>query len=309
MTDPAGSQPVEFVGGAGDTPRPKVWPYFVLGGVLVALVTAAIVLWGPIKAAGRGVGETVSPYSITITGGWATSDKITGVPNHLILTITNGDIRTVPGLTVQVRSVSGQWFLLSATPHAVMDGNDAFFPDTIQNGKSETINLKLLPPLKAGVDDVHLAFLAGRSGSAIERVVAPAQVRELEPTDVNVTLTTLYDKSIPINTPAIWYIGLENTGLVATKTVKVTFVDLPDTVKIDAQSRPAVSSDNGKTLTFDDALAPGDKDVIGIQVTPSAAGTLQVTALVYIDNARDPVLLASGASPVRFIVKVTPAGG
>src|SRR5438128_1597312 len=82
------------------------------------------------EAAASVVGETVSPYSMTITGGWAASDKITGVPNHLILTITSGDIRTVPGLTVQVRSVSGQWFLLSATPHAVMDGNDAFFPDT-----------------------------------------------------------------------------------------------------------------------------------------------------------------------------------
>jgi hypothetical protein len=255
------------------------------------------------------VGETVSPYSITVTGGWATSDKITGVPNHLILTVTNGDIRTLPGLTVQVRSVSGQWFLLSATPHAVLDGNDAYFPDAIENGKSETINLKLLPPLKAGVDDVHLAFLAGHGGSPIERVLAPAQVRDLEATDVNVTITTLYDRSIPINTPAIWYIGLENTGLVPTKTVKVTFVDLPDSVKIDAQSRPAVSSDSGKTLTFDDALAPGDKDVIGIQVTPRAAGNVQVTALVYIDNARDPVLLASGASPVRFNVKVTPPGG
>lgn len=308
MTDPAANEPVQFVGGAPDGPRPKVWPYVALGSVLVALVVGAVVLWGPIKAAGRGVGETVSPYSVTITGGWSASEKINGVPNHLNLRVTDDDIRTVPGLTVQVRSSAGQWVLLSATPHAQIDGNDVYFPDTIQNGKSETINLKLVA-LKSGSNDVHLTFLAGRTGHLIERLVAPAEVRDLEPTDVNVTLTTAYNQSISINTPAIWAIGLENTGLVATKTVKVTFLDLPDSVKIDAESKTATVSDNGKTFTFKEALEPGDKDAIGIQITPQAAGTMHVTAYVYIDNANDPVLLTSGASPVRFNVVVTPAGG
>ena len=309
MTDPASSEPVEFVGGAPDAPRPKVWPYVAAGSALVALVLAGVILWGPIKAAGRGVGETVSPYSVTITGGWSATEKIAGVPIHLNLTVTNADIRTVPGLTVQVRSGAGEWTLLGATPHAQIDGSDVFFPDTIQNGKSETLNLKLLP-LKAGSNDVQLNFLAGRSGHSMVLVSAPAQVRDLEPTDINVTLTTNYDRVIPINTPAIWVIGLENTGLVPTKSIKIRFVDLPDSVKIDSSTPSAVFSDNGKTLTFADAaLEPGDKAAVGIQITPHAAGTLQMTALVYIDNARDPILLPSGASPVRFNVDVSPAGG
>ncbi len=309
MSDPAAGEPVEFVGGAPDAPRPKVWPYVALGSVLVALVVAAVILWGPIKAAGRGVGETVSPYSLAISGGWSASEKITGVPIHLVLTVNNGDIRTVPGLTVQVRSVAAQWSLLSASPHAQVQGSDVFFADTIASGKSETINLKLIP-LKAGKADVQLTFLAGRDGHSIEQVLAPAEVRDLEPSDVVVSLTTSYDRVISINSPVIWVIGLENTGLVPTKSVKVRFIDLPDTVKIDSSTPTAAVTDSGKTLTFTDApLEPGDKAAIGIQVTSHAAGTIHVTALVYIDNARDPVLLSSGASPVRFNVDVSPAAG
>ncbi|HEX3630287.1 MAG TPA: hypothetical protein VHW91_07445, partial [Candidatus Dormibacteraeota bacterium] len=107
--------PITYVGGLGDVPRHRAWPFLLLGIIPLLAALGAVLLWNPLRSLGRTAGDTIAPYDLVLeSGGWSSDQKIATVPINLTLTVSNADQRTVDGITWRFTKLDKAWEIVGA---------------------------------------------------------------------------------------------------------------------------------------------------------------------------------------------------
>ena len=315
--DPPG-EPVRYVGGLTDAPRPPAWPYAVLAGILVLLLAGGVLLWNPIRSLGRNAGETIAPYSLALTTArWSSTQKIAGVPVTLNLAIDNADQRTVKGLTLGFAQLDPAWQLVSASSarsDGEINGTSIFFADVIQPGGSATLSVTLLPTRAIDSEiDITLtpgpsrtaARVALASGTVLTTLPLAAKVREPTAADADARLTAIYDPQVPKETVAVWQIHVANSGPITIDGIRLRFPDTQSAFGFRILPTQATVLPDGRTVQFQTTLPPGGQTILVIGVLPHQTGHFQIPIEVFLGDATQSIAAANGGPPLSIDLTVT----
>lgn len=309
---------VQYVGGLTDAPRPPAWPYLALAGLVVLLITAGILLWGPIRSVGRSAGETIAPFSLELTAArWSSDQKIAGVPVSFSLTVGNADQRTINGLTLHFTRIDPAWKVVgasSARSGGEIDGASIFFADVVQPGDSATVSVTLLPTRAMDSEiDITLTPAPGRtparvtipSGRILTTLPLGTRVRDPTEADADARLTAIYDPQVPRDAVAVWQIHVANSGPVTIEGIRLRFPDTqPEfTFKILAAQGTVLS--DGRTVQFQTTLPPGGQTILLVGVLPKQAGHFQIPLEVFLGTATQSISAANGGPPLSIDLTVT----
>lgn len=311
-------EPVRYVGGLTDAPRPPAWPYVVLATTLVVLVAAGVLLWNPIRSIGRKAGETIAPYSLALTAArWSSDQKIAGVPVTFSLTVDNTDQRTINGLTLNFTKLDPAWKLVSASSArsgGEINGTSVFFADVVQPGGSATVSVTLLPT--RGMDseiDVTLtpapgttpARVALGSGQVLTTLALGAKVREATAADADARLTAIYDPQVPKGAVAVWQIHVANSGPIAIDGIRLRFPDTQSAFAFRILPTQATVLSDGRTVQFQTTLPPGGQTILLVGVLPNQTGHFQIPLEVFLGEATESISAANGGPPLSIDLTVT----
>lgn len=311
-------EPVRYVGGLTDAPRPPAWPYLALAGILVLLLAGGVVLWNPIRSLGRSAGQTIAPYSLTLTAAkWSSEQKISGVPVSLTLTVENADKRTINGLTLTFIQLDPGWNLVRASSErsgGEIQGTSIFFADVIPPGASTTVSVTLLPTaaMDTAVDftltpgqsktPARIGLVDGRAASAL---ALGAKVREPTEADANARLTAFYNPQVPMGELAQWNIHVANVGPIDIDRIRLRFPanagSLFDFRYLTSQA--TVLSD-GLTLNYPTSLPPGGQTILVVGVIPKTSGHFTIPIQVYLGASTVPLSAADGGPPLSIDLTV-----
>ena len=311
-------EPVRYVGGLTDAPRPAAWPYIILSGALVVLVAGGVLLWNPILSLGRRAGQTIAPYSLALTAArWSSDQKIVGVPVSISLTVDNADQRTINGLTLRFTQIDPAWQVVdasSASSAGELNGTSIFFGDVIQPGGSATLSVTLLPT-RAMDSEIDLTLTPARSttparvtvgsGAVLTTLPLGAKVRLPTVADSDARLTAIYDPQIPIGQTARWNIHVANTGPIQITGIRLrlpanaqTYFDF-SYLPTQAQVLP-----DGLTLEFATTLPPGGQTILIVQVVPKQSGHFTIPIQVYLGASTISLSAANGGPPLSIDLTV-----
>ena len=307
---------ITYVGGLGETPRGRMWPFVVLGLAPVVLAILGIVLWNPIRSLGRNAGATVAPYSILLTtASWSDTQKITGVPVTFTIGLVNLDQRNINGLTLQFTKLDRNWEIVGATSpesKAQINGSSIFFSDVVKPGSSTTLAVEFLPD-KAMDTEIDFTLTPGnsstpanlqlRDGSVATTFGLPVKVRDPVESDADARLTALYDTHIPKGELAVWQIHVANTGPIAINGIRLKFTDVPNGFQLRPDPDGTILPD-GQTVQFDAALPPGGQTILNMELTPQVSGHYQIPILVYLGKSTEPLSAADGGPPLSIDLTV-----
>jgi len=311
-------EPVRYVGGLTDAPRPPAWPYIVLAGTLVLLIAGGVLLWNPIRSIGRNAGETIAPYSLALTtASWSSTQKIVGVPLTLSLTVDNTDQRTINGLTLQFTQLDPAWTLVSASSArsgGEITGTSIFFADVVQPGESAAISVTLLPTRAMDSEiDVTLTPGPGRtparvavaSGRVLTTLPLGAKVREPTAADADARLTAIYDPQVQVGTVAVWQINVANSGPIAIDTIRLRFPNTQSAFGFRILPTQATVLPDGRTVQFQTTLPPGGQTILVIGVLAHQTGHFQIPIEVFLGDATQSIAAANGGPPLSIDLTVT----
>jgi hypothetical protein len=311
-------EPVRYVGGLTDAPRPPAWPYVVLAGALVVLIVGGVLLSNPIRSIGRRAGETIAPYSLALTSArWLSDQKIAGVPVSFTLTVDNTDQRTVNGLTLNFTQIDRAWKLVSATSgrsDGEINGTSIFFADVIPPGGSATVSVALLPG-SAMDSEIDFTLTPGPSttparvevaSSVVTTLALSARVREPTETDADARLTAIYDPQVAKDEVAFWRIHVANTGPIAIKGIRLRLpAAAPEAFEFSYLPSQAKVLADGQTLAFPTTLPPGGQTILLVGVTPHETGHFQIPIEVFLGQATQSISAANGGPPLSLDLTVT----
>ena len=311
------AEPVTYVGGLGEPPRRHVWPYFLLGIVPVVLAVSAVLLWNPIRSLGRSAGNTIAPYSLALdAGGWSSDQKIATVPITLSLTISNGDRRTVDGITLRFTKMDSAWEIVgasSANTAGTVKGNAVFFPTVIAPHDSATLAVTLRPS-KAMNSEIDLTLTPGSAttpakiqlsdGTVTTTLSASGKVRDPIESDADARLTAFYDPQPSAGGLTIWQINVANTGPITINGIKLRFTQVPPGLELGVGTNATVLPD-GQTVEFATSLAPGGQTVLQVGVTPHLPGHFLIPVLVYLGNSTQSLSSPNGGAPLSIDLTVS----
>ncbi len=312
-------EPVRYVGGLTDAPRPPAWPYVVMAGTLVLLLAGGVLLWNPIRSLGKRAGQSIAPYSLALTTAtWSSTQKISGVPLSLSLAVDNTDQRTVNGLTLNFTQLDRAWKLVDASSGrsgGEINGTSIFFADVVPPGDSATMSVTLLPT-SAMDSEIDFTLTPGpsmtparitlSSGRVLTTLPLGAKVREPTEADADARLTTIYDPQIPKGQLALWQIHIANSGPITINGIRLRFPTgaqssfafsyLPSQARVLA---------DGYTLYFATALPPGGQTILEVGVTPKQSGHFQIPIEVFLGEATTSISAANGGPPLSIDLTVT----
>lgn len=311
-------EPVRYVGGLTDAPGPPAWPYVVLAVTLVLLIAAGALLWNPIRSLGRRTGETIAPYSLALTAArWSASQKISGVPVTLTLSVDNTDQRTVNGLTLTFTQIDRAWVLVSASSErsgGEPNGRSIFFADVIPPGGSATLSITLLPTKAMDSEiDVTLtpspsrtpARVAVASGSVVTTLPLGAKVREPTVADANARLTAIFNPQAPVGQLTQWSVHVANVGPIEIDRIRLRFPSnagsFLDLTYVPPQAK--LLSD-GLTLEYPTTLPPGGQTILVFGVVPKQSGHITFPIEVYLGESTLPLSAADGGPPLTIDIRV-----
>jgi len=311
-------EPVRYVGGLNDVPRPPAWPYLALAGILVLLLAGGVVLWNPIRSLGRSAGETIAPYSLALTSArWSSEQKITGVPVRLTLTVENADQRTVNGLTLTFIQLDPGWNLVRATSErsgGEIQGTSIFFADVIPPGGSATASITLVPT-RAMDTEVDITLTPGQSksparvglanGTAAAAIAFAAKVREPTVADADARLTAIFNPEAPLGQLAQWNVHVANVGPIDIDRIRLRFPSNAGSY-LDLTYLPPQAKllSDGLTLEYPTTLPPGGQTILVIGVVPKQSGHFTFPILVYLGESTLPLSAADGGPPLTIDLRV-----
>jgi hypothetical protein len=310
-------EPVRYVGGLTDAPRPPTWPYAALAGILVLLLAGGVVLWNPIRSLGRRAGETIAPYSLALTAaGWSATQKISGVPLSLTLTVDNIDKRTVNGLTLNFTQLDPAWQLMGASSGrsgGEITGASIFFADVVPPGDSVTMSVTFLPT-KATDSEIDFTLTPGPSMTAA-RVALPsgrvlttlplgAKVRDPTAADADARLTAIYDPQVQKDALAVWQIHVANTGPVAIDGIRLRFPNTQSAFQFRISPTQATVLPDGRTVQFQTTLPPGGQTILLVGVIPKQTGHFSLPIEVFLGEATESISAANGGPPLSIDLTV-----
>jgi hypothetical protein len=312
-------EPVRYVGGLPDAPRPPAWPYLAMAVALMVLLVGGVLLWKPIQSIGGNAGHAIAPYSLAVTNfSWSSNEKISNVPNTFNLTVDNLDQRTVSGLTMQFTLLDRAWKILSASSansSSEINGHAIFFSDVVPQGGSMTMSVTLVASraMDSEIDftltPAHAstpARVALASGSVASALSIGARVRAPTEADASARLTAIYDPQVPNGQLAFWRIHVANNGPVTINGIRLQFpvAALSDFGFSYLPSQARVLAD-GLTLDFPTTLPPGGQTILVVGVTPHQSGHFQIPILVFLGRATQPMSAANGGPPlsIDFVVE------
>jgi hypothetical protein len=311
-------EPVRYVGGLTDAPRPPAWPYAILASTLVVLVVGGILLWNPIRSIGRSAGETIAPYSLALTAAtWSSDQKIVGVPVTFSLTVDNTDKRTIRGLTLHFTQLDPAWKLegaSSARSGGEINGTSIFFGDVVEPGGSATVSVSLLPTMAMDSEiDVTLtpalsrtpAQVALASGRVLTTLPLSAKVREPTVADADARLTAIYDPQVPKETVAIWQIHVANSGPITIDGIRLRFPAGQSAFAFRILPTQATVLSDGQTVQFQTTLPPGGQTILLVGVLPHETGHFQIPIEVFLGQATQSLSAANGGPPLSIDLTVT----
>ena len=311
-------EPVRYVGGLTDAPRPPAWPYVVLASILVLLVAGGVLLWNPIRSIGRRAGQTIAPYSLALSAArWSADQKIAGVPVSFSLTVDNTDQRTINGLTLRFTQLDPAWKLVgasSARSDGEINGASIFFADVVQPGGSATISVTLLPSRAMDSEiDVTLtpapsttpARVTLGSGRVLTTLPLGAKVREPTAADADARLTAIYDPQVPVGQAARWNIHVANTGPIEINAIRFRLPPNAQTY-FDFSYLPTQAKvlPDGLTLEFATTLPPGGQTILIVQVVPKESGHFTIPIQVYLGASTLSLSAANGGPPLSIDLTV-----
>jgi len=311
-------EPIRYVGGLPDAPRPPAWPYAVIAGALVLLLAGGVLLWKPIRSIGQSAGQAIAPYSLSLTNfAWSSDQKISNVPVSFSLTIDNADQRTVDGLTMQFTQLDRAWKILSASSarsSSDINGTSIFFSDVIPESGSITMSVTLLPTraMDSEIDftltPAHAttpARVALSGGSNASTLAIRVKVREPTEADASARLTAIYDPQVPKGELALWRIHVANNGPITINGIRLRF---PATAEpyfgFSYLPTQAKVLPDGLTLDFPTTLPPGGQTILVVGVTPQQSGRFQIPILVFLGAATQPISAANGGPPLSIDLTV-----
>ena len=311
------AEPVRYVGGLTDAPRPPAWPYVVLAGALLLLVAGGILLWNPIRSVGRSAGSTIAPYSLSLTAvRWSSDQKISGVPVSLSLTVDNTDQRTVNGLTLTFVQLDQAWTVVRASSErsgGEIHGTSIFFADVIPSGGSTTMSVTLLPT--AAMDTaVDFTLTPGQAktpariglanGSAAATLALGAKVREPTAADADARLTAIYSPQVQIGQIEQWDIHVANIGPIEIDRIRLGFpANAGSLFEFRYLTTQAKNLPDG-TLEYSTVLPPGGQTILVIGVVPKETGHWTIPVQVYLGASALRVSAADGGPPLSIDLTV-----
>jgi hypothetical protein len=311
-------EPVRYVGGLTDAPRPPAWPYVVLSGILVLLVAGGILLWNPILSIGRRAGQTIAPYSLALTAArWSSDQKIVGVPVSISLTVDNVDQRTINGLTLRFTQIDPAWQVMGASSarfDGELSGTSIFFADVIPPGGSATLSVTLLPT-RAMDSEIDVTLTPARSstparvtlvsGSVLTTLALGAKVRLPTVADAGARLTAIYDPQVPVGKAARWNIHVANTGPIEIMGIRFRLPANAQTYfDISYLPTQATVLPDGLTLEFATTLPPGGQTILIVQVIPKESGHFTIPIQVYLGASTLSLSAANGGPPLSIDLTV-----
>ena len=308
---------ITYVGGLGEAPKRKRWPFVLLGLIPFVLAATAVVLWNPIRSLGRTAGETIAPYSLTLeSGGWSSDQKIATVPITLSLTVANADQRTINGVTWRFTKLDPAWEIVGASSGntaAQINGNAIFFATVIHPGASATLAVTLRPS-KAMDSQIDLTLSPAHgttpakvqvsSGTVTSTLSASGKVRNPIESDADARLTALYDPQPSQGNITVWQIHVANTGPITISGIRLRFPNIPPGLELGVSNQATVLPD-GESVQFDATLVPGGQTVLEVGVTPHASGHFLIPVLVYLGNSTQPLVSANGTAPLSIDLTIS----
>ena len=308
---------ITYVGGLGDVPRHRAWPYLLLGLVPLVAALGAVLLWNPLRSLGRTAGETIAPYDLVLeAGGWSSDQKIAMVPINLSLTVANADQRTVDGITWRFTKLDKAWEIVGASSGntaAEINGTTIFFPAVIRPHASATLVVTLRPTKAMDSKiDITLSPAHGTTaakvqladGSVTASLSASGKVRNPVESDADARLTAFYDPQPSQGNLTIWQIHVANTGPITINGIRLRFPDIPPGLELGVNSQATVLPD-GQSVQFDTSLVPGGQTILEVGVTPRATGHFLIPVLVYLGKATQPLASANGGAPLSIDLTVS----
>lgn len=316
---PTEGQPTDqitYVGGLGEAPRGRMWPFVVLGLAPVILVILGVVLWNPIRSLGRNAGATIAPYSVLLTtASWSANQKIAGVPVTFTVGLENADQRDINGLTLQFTKLDRNWEIIGASSpesSAQINSSSIFFPDVVKPGGSTTLAVEFVPD-KAMDTEIDFTVTPGnsstpanlqlRDGSVATTFGLTVKVRDPVESDADARLTAIYDTHIRKGQFAGWQIHVANTGPIAIDGIRLKFSEVPAGFDFGVESDATILPD-GQTVQFNTSLPPGGQTILLMGVTPSVSGHYQIPILVYLGKSTEPLSAADGGPPLSIDLTV-----
>lgn len=309
-------QPITYVGGLGEAPRGRAWPFIALSAGLIVVAILTVAFWNPIKSLGRSAGANIAPYSIALTGAaWSANQKIVGVPVTFSVSLDNADRRSINGLKLQFTQIDRGWEILdasSAQSSADINGSSIFFPDVVKPGGAASIAVRLVAD-KPSDSQIDFTLTPGDSstparvqlpdGAVITTLALGAKVRNPVESDANARLTAIYDTRIPNGELAVWQIHVANTGPIAIKGIRLKFTEIPTGFQFRPPSDATVLPD-GQTVQFDTTLPPGGQTILLMGLTPHGTGHFSIPIDVYLGQSTAPLSAANGGPPLSIDLTV-----
>jgi len=307
------AEPVRYVGGMTDAPRPPAWPYALIAGALVLLIAGSVLLWKPIRSLGQSAGQTIAPYSLALSGfKWSSDQKIASVPLTFSLTVDNTDRRTINGLTMHFTRLDSGWRVLdasSANSGGEISGTSIAFADTIPPGGSASLSVELLPT-RAMDSQIDFTLTAGHGttparvqlgdGSVATTLAIAARVREPTQSDADARLTAIYDPQVAKDGVTFWQIHVANTGPISINGIRLRFPDTQSAFEFEVSSSQATVLPDGRTVEFPTVLPPGGQTILQVGVIPHQTGHFQLPMLVFLGEATQPMSAANGGPPLSI---------
>jgi hypothetical protein len=314
---PKPDQPITYVGGLGDAPRRKAWPFIAVGALPVLLAVAIIVFWGPIRSLGTGAGKTIAPYSASLVDlSWSSDDIIATVPVDLVIKIQNTDQRTINGLTVRFILVDPVWQVVRATSpnaHGVVEGNAIYFPNQLPPDATLRLSISMRAA-KPTENDIGVKLTAGHDGAPINVDLSDgstanafrfsAKVRKATEDDAHAQFTAIYDPIDSKDTQTEWRFHVTNTGPIAINEIRLI---LPpaitasfDLTYYTAQARQLPDG----SLQYLLSLPPGGQIELQTWAVPRVTGHFQFPIGVTLEKSGVPVLAPDGGPPITMDLMV-----
>ena len=317
MDDPRQTgEPISYVGGLGEPPRRRAWPFVALGLIPVVVAVAAVILWNPIRSLGRSAAETIAPYSMVLSAAsWSSDQKIATVPITLSLTVGDVDKRTIEGITLRFTKLDRSWVILDATggnEAAQINGTSIFFPKTVAPGDRTDLAITMLPTravdseidVTLGPDHLATAARIDFNGTVLTHLAIDGKVRNPIASDADARLTALYNPQPTKGELAVWQIHVANTGPVTINGVRLRFTHVPTGLELQAGPQSIVLPD-GRTVQFAATLPPGGQTVLLIGATPRQSGHFVIPVFVYLGESTQPLSSANGGPPLSIDLTVS----
>jgi hypothetical protein len=311
-------QPITYVGGLGEPPRRRAWPFVVLGLIPLVLALGVVVFWNPIRSLGRNAGQTIAPYSLSLVDvNWSSDQRIAGVPNTLSVVVENTDQRTADGITMHFTRLDTGWQILAAASSntvAQVKGNSIFFPPKVAPGARTSLAVSLLPK-KAMKSDIDLTLAPDHGSTAARIDLGTGQtlttlpltgtVRDPRESDADARLTAFYPPQMSTEEVNYWEIHVANTGPIAIKNVRLTFPILPQGFEIRPALGQGVVLPDGQTIEYNITLPPGGQSIVVMGVVSHETGHFQIPIYVFLGSSTVPLSAANGGPPVSVDVTVS----